>query len=197
MDITWYPAVKALHLIFMVSFFAGTFCIVRLFILHKETLAKFEPDRTILTRQLIGMERRLWYVVTWPSLVLMLILGLWLFAMDPALIKQPWMHAKLGLVALLIAYHLRNQAIVGRARDNDIRWSSLALRLWNMAAVVLLASAVFLAVLKDLRWEYGALGLVTLGATIVLTVMGYRRKGKGGAQPDQGNTTTRPPRASR
>lgn len=197
MDITFQPAIKAFHIIFMVGFFAGTFAVGRLFIMHKDALTRFEPDRTILSRQLIAAERWVWYVFTWPSLVLMLLSGLWLLSLNPALLKQPWMHAKLGLVALLVVYHLRNQMILGRAGTNDIRWSSFTLRIWNAMALVLLAAPVFLAVLKNLRWEYGALGLATIGAVLVFAVSAFRKKAGNNVPPDQGSTTTRLPNRSK
>ena len=176
MDASWYPAIKALHIIFMVTFFAGTFYIVRLFIYHKEALTRFEPDRTVLSRQLIMMERKLWYIITWPSLVLMTVFGLWIFGLNPALIKQPWMHAKLGFVALLFAYHFKNHAILKKARNNEIRWSSFGLRLWNEGATIILMAVVFLAVLKQLDWKYGAIGLLVLGLVLGLAVAQYRKK---------------------
>ena len=176
MDASWPPIIKALHIIFMVTFFAGTFYIVRLFIYHKEALSKFEPDRTILSRQLIVMERKLWYIITWPSLVLMFIFGLWMFGMNPALIKQPWMHAKLGLIALLFAYHFKNHAILVKARNNDIPWSSFRLRLWNEGATIVLIAVVLLAELKQLDWKYGMIGLLVLALVLGLAVAQYRKK---------------------
>lgn len=176
MDDSPYAIVKALHIIFMVTFFAGTFYIVRLFIYHKEALSKFEPDRTILSRQLIVMERKLWYIITWPSLVLMLIFGLWMFAMHPMLIKQPWMHAKLGIIALIFVYHFKNHGILLKARNNDLPWSSFRLRLWNEGATIMLFGAVFLAVLKRLDWKYGVVGLLVLGLVLGLAVAQYRKK---------------------
>ena len=114
-----YPIIKALHIIFMVTFFAGTFYIVRLFIYHREALTKFEPDRTILVKQFALMEHRLWNYITWPSLVLMTAFGVWMLVLNPGLLQQPWMHAKLGLVALLIAYHMVNQRIFASLRRNE------------------------------------------------------------------------------
>jgi protoporphyrinogen IX oxidase len=182
MDLSWYPAIKALHIIFMVTFFAGTFYIVRLFIYHREAMAKWEPDRTILTRQYAIMERKLWYVITWPSLFLMLFFGLWMFAMNPGLIKQPWMHAKLGFVALMFLYHFMNHGLYKQAQGNELKWSSLRLRLWNEGATVVLFAVVFLAVLKQLDWKYGAIGLVVLGAVLVLAINLYRKKNANDAE---------------
>ncbi len=186
MDPSWYPIIKALHIIFMVTYFAGTFYIVRLFIYHKEALSKFEPDRTILSRQLIVMERKLWYIITWPSLVLLFLFGLWMFGMNPALIKQPWMHAKLGFIALLFVYHFKNHGIFLKARNNDISWSSFGLRLWNEGATIVLIAVVFLAELKQLDWKYGMIGLLVLGLVLGLAVAQYRKKRVGDGPPGTG-----------
>lgn len=182
MDPAWYPVIKALHLIFMVTFFAGTFYIVRLFIYHCEALAKWEPDRTILTRQYALMEKRLWYFITWPSLVLMALFGIWMLVLNPALLKQPWMHAKLGLVALLLVYHGVNQRLFARLRSGGKVWPSYALRLWNEGATLILFGVVFLASLKRIQWYYGVVGLVVLGAVLVMAINLYRRKR--GTEPD-------------
>lgn len=171
-----YAIVKALHLIFMVTFFAGTFYIVRLFIYHREALGKWEPERGILTKQYALMERRLWYFITWPSLVLMAGFGIWLLTLNPGLLKQPWMHAKLGLVALLIAYHLVNQRLFVRFRRGEKVWRSYALRLWNEGATLILFGVIFLASLKRIQWYYGVAGLVVLGGVLVLAINAYRRR---------------------
>ena len=69
--------VLSLHIIFIVTWFAGLFYIVRLFIYHTEAEAKPEPEKSILQNQYKIMEKRLWYGITWPSLVLTLIFGPW------------------------------------------------------------------------------------------------------------------------
>ena len=73
--------VKALHLIFIVTWFAGLFYIVRLFIYQTEALEKSEQERQILKPQLDLMARRLWYIITWPSAVLTLIFGFWVLTL--------------------------------------------------------------------------------------------------------------------
>ena len=69
--------VKALHIIFIVTWFAGLFYIVRLFVYQREALDKEEPERSIIGSQLALMAGRLWYMITWPSAVLTLIFGIW------------------------------------------------------------------------------------------------------------------------
>ena len=70
-----YLYLKALHIIFVVTWFAGLFYIVRLFIYHTEALAKNEPERSILSDQLAIMTKKLWYIIAWPSAVITLIMG--------------------------------------------------------------------------------------------------------------------------
>ena len=176
MEGSLYPIIKALHIIFMVTFFAGTFYIVRLFIYHQEARLKWEPDRTILMNQFALMERRLWYFITWPSVVLMTLFGLWLLWLNPGLLKQPWMHAKLGLVALLLAYHGITHSLFLRIQRNLLQWSSFRLRLWNEGPTLVLFAVVFLVSIKQLQWYYGAIGLVVLGGVIALGILQYRRK---------------------
>src|SRR4028119_1308566 len=72
-----YLYLKALHIIFIVTWFAGMFYIVRLFIYNTEAQERPEPERSILQKQFGVMIRRLWFGITWPSAVLTLILGPW------------------------------------------------------------------------------------------------------------------------
>lgn len=97
--------VKALHIIFVVTWFAGLFYIVRLFIYQTEALQKPELERSILKPQLDLMASRLWYIITWPSAVLTLIFGTWVLSYRWGYMELGFMHAKLGFVALLYIYH--------------------------------------------------------------------------------------------
>ena len=94
---TPYYVLKALHLIFVITWFAGLFYIVRLFIYH------VEAEREVLQEQFKIMERRLWYGITWPSAILTLILGPVLMFGYYGTITHlpPWLIIKLGLVTLL------------------------------------------------------------------------------------------------
>jgi protoporphyrinogen IX oxidase len=174
---TTYGVVKALHVIFMVTFFAGTFYIVRLFIYHKEAERKWEPDRSVLIAQFAVMERRLWYGITWPSAILMLGFGVWLLVLNPALLRQPFMHAKLGLVGLLLVYHLINQRLYTQLRKKNLRWGAFGLRLWNEGATLVLFGVVFLIMLRDrVGWAGGIIGLILLTTALAAGIGLYRRK---------------------
>lgn len=175
---TWYPGLVALHLIFMVTFFSGTFYLVRLFVMHRQALALFEPDRGILHKQYGKMERTLLYIVAWPSLLLMIGFGVWMAWLDLALLKQPWMQAKLGLTALLFAYHLANQRIYGKLRRGEKVWPAYQLRIWVQASVLLLFALVFLSTFKQVQWYFGVAGLAVLAVLLWLAIKAF-----GGKEP--------------
>ncbi|MGA9334498.1 MAG: CopD family protein [Rudaea sp.] len=137
----YYSLIKAFHVIFVVTWFAGLFYLPRLFVYHAES------DDVAVRSQLKTMERRL-LVITHIGGVLAVLFGLWTLSMAPAFLQQPWLHAKLTLVALLIAYHaylvrLKNQFALDRCTRSS-RW----LRLFNEAPALLLIAIVILAVAK-------------------------------------------------
>src|SRR5450432_2130765 len=99
-----YLYIKALHIIFIVTWFSGLFYIVRLFIYNTEANAKPEPEKTILRQQFSIMIRRLWMAITMPSAIITLILGPWVLFLYGSI--ETWMWIKLCFVALLYLYHL-------------------------------------------------------------------------------------------
>ena len=123
--------IKALHLIFIVTWFAGLFYIVRLFIYQTEALQKPEHERLILKPQLDLMARRLWYIITWPSAILTLIFGFWVLTYRWGYLQQEFMQAKLIFVFLLYVYHGYSQVLFQELQKGKARWSSTQLRLWN------------------------------------------------------------------
>lgn len=168
------PYIKALHIIFVTTWFAGLFYIVRLFIYHAEAETLPEPNKTILQTQYKLMEWRLWYIITWPSCILTLGFGTWLlFSMN--LWLHPWMLLKIAFVAGLLGYQLICQRILSSFRKNKVTWSSFKLRMWNEVATLFLFAIVFLVVMKDmLSWVYGLVGLVALAGIMMLGIRIYK-----------------------
>jgi len=167
--------IKALHIIFVVTWFAGLFYIVRLFIYHVE--AEDQPDeaRNILQSQYKVMQRRLWYGITWPSMIGTLVFGLWL-ADEMGLWHNPWMHVKLAMVGGLVLYHLYCGAIFNQLAKDQVKHSANFLRIWNEVATLLLVTIVFLAVLKNtasLVW--GLAGFLSLALILYLAIRIYKR----------------------
>ena len=171
-----YPYILAIHIIFIVCWFAGLFYMVRLFIYHTEAQEKPEPDRTILSNQFVIMEKKLWYIITVPSMFLVLAAGITMLVLVPGWLQQPWMHIKLCFVAGLIVYHFICQNKMKQMAKGIYSWTSAQLRLWNELATVILFAIVFLVVLKNaLNWIFGVVGIILLSIILMMAVKIYKR----------------------
>lgn len=170
-----YQYLKALHIIFVITWFAGLFYIVRLFIYHTEALSKPEPDRSILSKQLGFMTKKLWFIITWPSAILTLILGTSLIVSQPNWLNQPFMHIKLGFVLALFVYHYLCHRIYLQLQNEVAKYSSTQLRIFNEVATLLLFAIVFLIVLKSaINWIWGTIGLIGLGVVLMIAIRLYK-----------------------
>lgn len=183
--------IKSLHIIFVVAWFAGLFYIPRLFIYHVEANNKPEPDRSILSTQLKLMQRKLWYIITWPAGILALGFGIWMIVLNPYYLEMPWMHLKLGFVALLIVYHVVCGQMFNQLQKDIFKHSSLKLRLWNEVATILLIAIVFVVVLKDmLSWLWGVAGIFLVAGTLTVAVMLYKKRRQGVTRDKSHETKT-------
>jgi putative membrane protein len=171
-----YHTLKALHIIFMVSWFAGLFYIVRLFIYHLEAKEKDAAVREALFEQFKIMEYRLWWIITTPAMVLTVLFGIWMLIVNPELLKQPWMHIKLGFVVLLLVYHFICQRTMKRFSLNHFNWTSNGLRLWNEVATLVLVAVVFLVEMQGtLNWLKGTIGFFAVAILLMLGIQLYKR----------------------
>ncbi|MGJ8737460.1 CopD family protein, partial [Zobellia laminariae] len=171
-----YQYIKALHLIFVITWFAGLFYIPRLFIYHIEAAAKSSPEKEILTKQLKLMTKRLWFIITWPSAVLATGFGIWLLILTPVWLQQPWMHVKLAFVVLLIIYHLKSHQIFKQLQRDEVKYSSKFMRIYNEGATIILFAVVFLVILKSaFNWIFGVIGIIVLGILLMLGIKLYKR----------------------
>lgn len=169
--------VKALHIIFVVSWFAGLFYIVRLFIYHTEAQQKSEVEKEILSTQFIEMEKKLWWIITTPAMVLTIVFGTWMILLNPDYYLQAaWMHVKLGFVMLLLVYHFVCQKIMVDLKNGKFNWKSNGLRLWNELATLALVAIVFIVVLKnELTWWKGTVGFFAVAIGLMLLIKLYKR----------------------
>lgn len=178
-----YNYVKALHIIFIVTWFAGMFYIVRLFIYNAEANDKPEPEKSILQSQFSIMIKRLWFGITWPSAVLTFIFGLWMWHLLGA--TPSWLVVKLCFVAGLFLYHLSLHAIYKQQTANIFKYSSQKLRIWNEVATIFLVAIVMLVVVKQaLSWLWGLIGLICFVMVLMAAIKIYKalRTGKDGAR---------------
>ena len=170
------PYIKALHIIFIVTWFAGLFYIVRLFIYQTEALEKPEPDRSILHKQLSLMAKRLWTIIGWPSAILSLFFGSWMVISLPAMLELPFMQIKLSFVFLLYVYHFICHKLYKELQNGVARYNSTQLRIFNEIATLILISVVFIIVLKnELNWIKGTLGFVLVTVALMIAIRIYKK----------------------
>jgi len=135
--------IKAFHLMAMVTWFAGIFYLPRLFVYH--TMTEDEPGR----ERFRTMERKLYRGIMNPSMIATLIFGTWLIALNPEYyLQQGWLHIKLLLIAVLVAYHLWCGHFVRLFRDDRNTRGHIFFRWINEAPVLLLVAIILLAVLR-------------------------------------------------
>lgn len=168
-----YFYVKALHIIFIVTWFSGMFYIVRLFIYNSEAQQKSEIEKNILTPQYNLMIKRLWLGITWPSAILTLIFGIWMGIMYGSL--PQWLSIKIGFVAGLYAYQFSLQKIYADQMKGIFKLSSQQLRLWNEVATIFLIAIVMLVVVKQsMSLVWGLAGLITVILLLLSAIKIYK-----------------------
>lgn len=176
----WYPYLKAMHIIFVVTWFAGLFYMPRLLIYNREANDKPEPARQILQEQFTLMMKRLWYGITWPSAVLTLILGLtvmvnggWLTLIF--LKEGQWLLLKLVFVLLLYIYFWIEHNIFRSQVKGVFRHSSQQLRIWNEIATIFLVAIVMLVVVKqNMSVVWGLAGLILFIVMLMSAIKIYK-----------------------
>lgn len=172
-----FNTVKALHIIFVVSWFAGLFYIVRLFIYHTEAQERDEPAKSILSEQFILMQKRLWWIITTPAMILAVVFGTWMLALNwPYYAVAGWMHLKLGFVGILLVYHFVCQKLMREMGQGKFRWSSNVLRLWNELATLVLVAIAFLVSMKnELNWIWGTVAFFAVAIGLMILIKVYKR----------------------
>lgn len=171
----YYNYIKSLHLIFIITWFAGLFYVPRLFVYQIDAFYKPLPDKKILGDQLKIMVKRLWFIITWPSAILATFFAIWLIVLQPAWLQQSWMQVKLVFVFLLIIYHLKTHQFYSQIQKDIIKKSSNFMRIWNEGATFILFAVVFLVVLKNaINWVWGVIGIIMLGVLIMLGFKIYK-----------------------
>ena len=181
--------IKALHIIFMVSYFAGIFYLVRIFVYYKDTDEFESPKKEILREQYVFMARRLWNIITVPAFVLMTVFGIWmLFYYFPEfpLLKitkpLPWFYVKIIFLIGLFIYHYwcwKKVLEIKNLNGKELPTANLKLRQSNEIATFLLFLVVFVAILKSRALEYWwqlIVGFFVIVFVIMMTVKLVNKK---------------------
>ena len=170
-----YFYVKAFHIIFVVTWFAGLFYIVRLFIYNREAQDKPEAEKIILQKQFGIMIKRLWFGITWPSCLLTIIFGTWMLILYGSF--PTWLIIKVGFVIGLLLYQISLHFIFKQQSAGIFKYTSQQLRLWNEVATLFLIAIVMLAVVKStLSLVWGLGGLVGFSLLLFIAIKVYRKK---------------------
>jgi protoporphyrinogen IX oxidase len=174
MAYSWF---KAFHIIGIVVWFAGLFYLVRLFIYHVEANQEPEPARTILKNQYQIMEKRLYNIITTPGMLLTVAMAIGLLSTEPEILKQTWLHVKLGFVVLLLGYHHYCKRLMKQLALDECRWNSQQLRALNEAPSLMLVVIVLLAVFKgSLPTDITVWVIVAMIIAMVATIQLYAKK---------------------
>ena len=176
--IEYYNHIKAVHIIFVTSWFAGLFYLPRLFVYHTEANEKFDLERSIIQEQFKKMEKVLFNAIMIPAMWLTIVSGIIMVYLTwwDSFAAHGWLHLKLGFVIGLIIYHFYCRKLILELRQDKFKFSSFQLRLFNEIATIFLFAIVFLVVLKNsVDWIWGIVGLLTFAIVIMLAVRIVKR----------------------
>lgn len=170
-----YLIFKSLHIISVVTWFAGLFYMPRLFVYFAEAENKSETEKTILQNQFKIMQRRLWYGITIPSSIAVLIFGGSLLQNFMPITDHPWLMLKLLFVAGLYVYFFFLHKIFKQQQNNIIAFSPMALRVINEISTIFLFAIVFLVILKSImNMVWGIIALVGFILVLMIGIKVYK-----------------------
>jgi len=169
---------KVFHIIGFVAWFAGLFYLVRMFVYHRESMDKTEPERSILIAQFRIMQGRVYKIIMTPAMVITWICGIammYVHGMEWLRLNN-WLHTKLFLLVLLTCYHLYCKRVMGKLALGDSGLSAFQFRLMNEVPTLFLLAIVLLAVFKDSIQAISVFGSVILfGFLLFLGARWYKK----------------------
>jgi len=173
-----YSYLKALHIIFVVTWFAGLFYMPRLLVYNREAVDMPMDSKRILHGQFGMMMKKLWYGITWPSAILTLIFGMIVLfngGWADSFRVQTWLHIKLTFVFFLYLYHFSLHMLFKQQSKGIFKYSSQQLRIWNEVATIFLVAIVMLAVVKqNMSFVWGILGLLAFIILLMSAIKLYK-----------------------
>ncbi len=170
---------KAFHIVGVVAWFAGMFYLPRLFVYHAEANEQPEAVRSILQQQYQIMEKRLYRIIMTPAMILTLAMAVGMVISAPDLLKETWLHIKLGLVLILTGYHGICALLMKEMAAGKFRFSGQQFRWFNEFPTVLFVVVVLLAVFKNnfptSAAAWAVVGMVVAMAAIIQLYARRRR----------------------
>lgn len=173
----FYPFFKAFHIIGFVSWFAGLFYLVRMFVYHAESASKPEHLRADWAAQFTLMQWRVYKIIATPALYITWICGLAMLYLNPGILDQSWIIIKLVLVLLLSVYHFYCKSVIKKQEKNEDKASSESYRVLNELPTLFLVAIVLLAVVRDfLNFLYLFGGIVIFGVVLMTFIKLYKKQ---------------------
>ena len=167
---------KALHVIGFVSWFAGLFYIVRMFVYDVEAEERPAQERDILKKQFQLMQKRVYKIIMTPAMVMTYIGGITMLIVNDAFLQMPWMHVKLAFVLLLTGYHHWCNRIRKNLLNGTNSMTASQLRQFNEIATLLLVAIAILAVYQNMtNFLYAFLVLVGVMVLLMIGIKAYKR----------------------
>jgi putative membrane protein len=177
--IEYYLFFKALHIVGFVSWFAGLFYLVRIFVYHAETKEKPVEHRAFMQAEFSLMQGRAYSIIATPAMVITWVCGLVMIYSSPALLDQNWLRVKLVLLLILTGYHFYCRGIMKNQATGTDKMTSFQFRLLNEFPTLFLVAIVLLAVVRDLlNFSYLFLGILLFGFLLFLAAKAYKKRRK-------------------
>jgi protoporphyrinogen IX oxidase len=166
---------KVLHIAFVVTWFAGLFYIVRLYIYHTEANAKAEPERSILIKHFKTAEGRLLFGITLPSMILTYVFGSWMALEMFGTDFPKWLWIKLALVFGLTLYHIECHIMYNNLKRDNYKYSSMQLRMWNEVTTLFLFAIIYFVVVRDENWKKVLGWFAVVAALLYAAILLYKK----------------------
>jgi protoporphyrinogen IX oxidase len=171
---------KSLHIIGFVSWFAGLFYLVRMFVYHAEADTKPEHLREDWKTEFIKMQKRVYQIICNPAMMITWTFGILMLINTPSFLAQGWIQVKLLLLILLTSYHFFCKITIKRLENGQKPYTSFQYRLLNELPTLFLVSIVLLAVVKDLlNFLYLFGGVLAFGFLLFVSARAYRKYREG------------------
>jgi protoporphyrinogen IX oxidase len=172
-----YYYLKTFHFLFAMTWFAGLIASGRLFVYQWEALNDVDPSKSILGAHLKKLVKRVWYYVTWPSMLLSFFFAFWMIQLRLYHMADSWMQVKIVMVIFLVAYQIKCHMIFKAFQCDEQKQSRRFLHYVNITALAFFVAFIFLMVLKDaLNWMYGTIIAPSVVIAIALLLAQLRGK---------------------
>lgn len=178
--LNYYSFFKAFHIIGFVTWFAGLFYLVRMFVYHAEVEQKPKELQADWHKQFTLMQWRVYKIIATPAMVITWIFGLSMLASNPDLLSQNWIKIKLVLLVLLVGYHFYCKTIIIKQEKGEDKAGSFNYRLLNELPTLFLVAIVLLAVVRDLL-DFVKLfgGVIAFGVVLFIFAKAYKKRREG------------------